>query len=282
MKEIDLEQGSEEWLAWRRTKITASMAPIIMGVSPYRTKQQLWRELMGLDDTQPDNEAMRRGRELEPMIRRALEMKVGMELLPKVFQHSEYEWLSASLDGINMKERIAIEIKTVGKADHELALKNEVPKKYIPQLQTIMAVCDLDEILYCSFYGEPIHFWVQRDQTYIDEMTPKLKEFWDSLQNFEEPEPQYKNMETNEEWNALALQWTNLQCAKKDLLKIEEDTRSALISLSGNGNASGRGLKLTKVKKQGSVDYSSITELQGVDLDKYRKPGSEYWRITNE
>lgn len=34
MKEIKLEQGTPEWLAWRRTVITATDASIILGNNP--------------------------------------------------------------------------------------------------------------------------------------------------------------------------------------------------------------------------------------------------------
>ena len=44
MKIIPIEQQSPEWFEWRKTGITASDMPIIMGVSPYKTPWQLWAE----------------------------------------------------------------------------------------------------------------------------------------------------------------------------------------------------------------------------------------------
>jgi len=35
MKVVDLEQGTPQWLAWRRAGIGASEAPVIMGLSPW-------------------------------------------------------------------------------------------------------------------------------------------------------------------------------------------------------------------------------------------------------
>jgi predicted phage-related endonuclease len=34
---IDLVQRTTEWFAWRKEGITASMIPVIMGLSPYQT-----------------------------------------------------------------------------------------------------------------------------------------------------------------------------------------------------------------------------------------------------
>jgi len=38
--------------------------------------------------------------------------------------------------------------------------------------------------------------------------------------------------------------------------------------------------KITQYEVKGSVDYSSIPELNGVDLQKYRKASRMQWRIS--
>ena len=47
MKVVDLNQRSEEWLQWRSKGVTASDIPIILGLSPYKTRWQLWAEKVG-------------------------------------------------------------------------------------------------------------------------------------------------------------------------------------------------------------------------------------------
>ena len=42
-----MEQKSEEWLDWRKKGIGSSDAPIIMGVSPWKTPFELWEEKTG-------------------------------------------------------------------------------------------------------------------------------------------------------------------------------------------------------------------------------------------
>lgn len=285
MKEISLEQNTPEWHRFRAHHIGASDAAVILGLSPYKTRWQLWQEKMGLSEGQKQNHAMRKGNELEPIVRDQMSKWIGVKFEPKVFQHSQHDWLSASLDGICLNDGqpvCAIEIKCPGKIDHADASNELVPLKYRPQLQTIMEVCGLDEIIYCSLFLDDLQwFRVKRDQAYIDEMIPKLKEFWDSLQNFEEPEPQYKHMESNE-WKELALQWSMIQENKKDLLRLEDEARLNLIRLSGEEPAQGSGLKLMKVKKTGSPDYAAIIDAYKIDVEPYRKKGTEYWRITNE
>lgn len=41
MKIVDIEQGNALWKAWRRTKLTGSNAPAMMGVSPYTKRDDL-------------------------------------------------------------------------------------------------------------------------------------------------------------------------------------------------------------------------------------------------
>lgn len=282
MKEINLEQGSVEWLAWRKGKITASIAPIIMGDSPYRTKQQLWREMMNIDPPQFQNEAMKRGNELEPLIRRNISFAFGTEFIPKVFQSSKYEWLGCSVDGFSEEKYMIIEIKTCGREDFDLAKMGKVPKKYKAQIQTILAVCNAKCLTYVAYHNDQtFSFQVDYDHDYIDDMIPRLKDFWDSLQNFEQPEDKYI---TNEEeaWINHTNIWKYLQYQKKELLIQEEILRSALLSMSGGKNMKGNGLKITSQTRKGSIDYSAIIELKDIDLDKYRGPSTTIWRIENE
>lgn len=282
MKEIDLEQGTSEWLAWRKNKITASIAPIIMGDSHYRKKQQLWREMMDIDPPQFQNEAMKRGNELEPLIRRNISFTFGTEFIPKVFQSSKYEWLGCSVDGFSEETNMIIEIKTCGREDFDLAKMGKVPKKYKAQIQTILAVCNAKCLTYVAYHNDTtFSFQVDYDHAYIDDMIPKLKAFWDSLQNFEQPEGKHI---TNEEevWINHTNLWKNLQIQKKELLMQEEILRSALLSMSGGKNMKGNGLKITGIKRKGAITYSDIIELQGIDLEKYRGPEQTIWRIEND
>ena len=37
MRIVNLEQGTKEWLEWRRQGITATESSVILGLSPYKT-----------------------------------------------------------------------------------------------------------------------------------------------------------------------------------------------------------------------------------------------------
>ena len=62
----------QEWLAWRRHDITASDIGALFGLSPYKSKLQLWAEKTGQAVEPHETPAMRRGRWLEPAVLEAL------------------------------------------------------------------------------------------------------------------------------------------------------------------------------------------------------------------
>jgi putative phage-type endonuclease len=182
-----MKAGSEEWLKMRRTKIGASDAPIIMGVSPWCTPLQLYEQKV-FDIEILDNEYMERGRELEPFAMKAFEDQTGHIIYSMVITHDSLQWMIATMDGITIDKTIAVEIKCPGKRDHFMAMNGLIPQKYIPQLQHQMEVCQLSEINYFSFDGKyGVNIIVERDQEYINELLDKEKEFWYCLSNLIPP-----------------------------------------------------------------------------------------------
>jgi putative phage-type endonuclease len=182
-----MKQGSPEWLQFRRTKIGASDAPVIMGVSPWMSPLKLYEQkVYGIEC--PDNQYMARGRELEPVALMCFEEMFELTMFSMVIVHELYYWMSASMDGMTIEKDKAVEIKCAGKRDHFMAANGIVPEKYIPQLQHQMEVCQLGEINYFSFDGKQgVNIIVERDQNYIDKLLDKEKEFWQCLQTLTPP-----------------------------------------------------------------------------------------------
>ena len=177
MKIINLKQKSQEWLQWRRSKIMASDAPIIMGVSPYKNAERLLEEKIGCFETQASH-WMQRGIDLEPVALSEFEKEKNLIMFPCVGLH-ENGWMASSFDGMTLEEDVIVEIKCPGKRDHALAVKDKIPEKYYPQLQHQIYVSSLQMTYYYSFDGEKgITLEVKRDDVYIENMIAKLFEFW--------------------------------------------------------------------------------------------------------
>ena len=94
MKEIKLEQGSPEWLAWRKTVITATDASIILGNNPWDTPYTCWQRKLGLIEEKKSNEAMERGKRLEPEARAQFMDHYGIYMEPRVVESTNCtKWL---------------------------------------------------------------------------------------------------------------------------------------------------------------------------------------------
>ena len=182
MKQVLLKQKSKQWLEWRKTKVCASDAPIILGVSPYKKIDKLLDEKIRCYECVP-NAYMQRGVDLEPIALRAFEKETGLIMFPCVGEH-ENGWMAASFDGMTLEEDAICEIKCPGKKDHQLALDGIIPKKYFPQLQHQIYVAGLDMSYYYSFDGlNGIILEVKRDDKYIEIMLEKEFEFWNHFTN---------------------------------------------------------------------------------------------------
>ncbi len=181
MKIIPLKQKSSKWLAYRSTRIMASDAPIIMGMSPYKTSNQLLNEKIKRFETVP-NYYMQRGIDLEPIALREFERETGLVMFPCVAEHDN-EWMAASFDGMTIDGDALVEIKCPGKKDHFGAMNGIIPKKYEAQLQHQMYVSGVQFIFYYSFDGgKGVIIEVKRDEDFIEVMIDKEREFWERLQ----------------------------------------------------------------------------------------------------
>ncbi len=168
----------------REKYIGSSDSPIVMGVSPWTTRYQLWLDKIGLGTTKQDNWATLRGRQRESEGLEYYEDLTGHIMTPKVVYHAEHEFLRASFDGITLENDHAVEIKWPGKVDHDMAMDGVIPPKYYPQVQHQMFCTpklDYVDYLSCTDNSKKI-IMVERDQKYIDNMFKEQCKFWQNVQ----------------------------------------------------------------------------------------------------
>lgn len=274
---INLEPGSEEWLAFRKTKITATDASVIMKANPWKTSLQLYQEKISEENKTFTNERMKRGTDLEPLARELFNLRTGFKMEPVVLVK---DWVMASLDGFDSVSGNILEVKCPGEKDHAIAVSGKVPGHYYPQLQHQMYVADADKAYYFSFDGiDGVIVEVMRDAAYIDKMMEEEAKFFECLQNKTAPECAEYNERSDEAWKRLAVQWKSVTQCIRDLEKEEEDIRKELIGLSGEQNSKGAGVSLCRFERKGNIDYTKIDELKNIDLETYRKPTTISWRI---
>ena len=279
----NLEQNTPEWEEMRKDKIGASDAPIIMGVSPWRTPYQLWQEKLSLIAPR-QNYAMARGHQLEPKALELLEQKTGLLFHPVVKIHAELHWMIASLDAVDVEDKCIAEIKCPGEKDHSVAVNGSIPEKYFPQLQHQMEVAQVEFAYYFSFDGtDGVLLKVYRDDDYIKNLINTEKEFYECIQELSAPSLTERDYQTvdSPEWLNIASKWKHVTSQLSALEAEEKKLRESLISLSGNQNSKGGGIAVMKGMRKGSVDYKKIPELRSLNLDAYRKESISYWKITH-
>lgn len=180
---MNIKQRSSEWLELRKTKITSTDSPIIMGSNKWRSKKDLMQEKLGMIDPQPINEKMQRGIDLEPKAMELFYEMTGLFMLPQVVIN---DFMMSSLDGISLDGQTIVEIKSPNKATHKMAKNGNVPPYYYDQCMHHLAVTGLPMIYYFSFDGknDGAIVEIKRDEKYIVEMIEKEKEFYQALLMF--------------------------------------------------------------------------------------------------
>lgn len=189
---IDLEQGSPEWLALRRTKIGSSDSYTIMGLNPWNkginTPLKLWESKIKGTEAEV-NYAMANGTINEPKARKAFEKEVGIKMIPKVGLSAVRSWQIASLDGISEDNAIAVELKCGGESLHEKAKEKDIPEHYYCQIQHQYATTNAEVIYFASYFeGDLRKFIIDRDEKYIDRLIDAELKFHDNFINLIPPE----------------------------------------------------------------------------------------------
>ncbi|MFP3859260.1 MAG: YqaJ viral recombinase family protein [Bacteroidales bacterium] len=255
-------------MKWRRQGIGASDAPVIMGVSPFKTTNQLWKEKI-LGENQKDNSAMARGRALEPEALDYFMSQTGIFLdSQKCIEHPERNWMRATMDGLNEEEKILVEIK----CPH--TCHTAIPEHYYPQLQHQMEVIGYDKMFYVSFDGsEGNIIEVEKDEEYVKNLIEKEEEFWNFIKQG------CKDMEEDEEWKAHCQRLKEVRSTLKELKEEESFLISQFVLFADGVPATGHGVTLQRKTRKGAVDYKKALSGIDIDLESYRKPNTQYWSV---
>lgn len=279
---VQLVQGSAEWLAYRRSVRNASESAALLGLSPWMTPYQLWRVKTGRFEP-PVTQAMQRGTELEPLARQAYEAQTGLVMEPLVLQHGCY---SASLDGLTLEGELILEVKCPLRGTRsdlwQDVSKGSVPEHYRVQVQHQLMVSGAEMAHLWVFDGQRgLLLEVSRDEALMQ----RIREGWDAFQPYLEQDrpPPLAEGDTRQRsdapWQQAAQAFALARRQADEAATALEAAREALLALAQHPKESGAGVTVTRFWKAGSVDYKKVPQLQGVDLEAYRRKGAEEVRI---
>lgn len=289
-----IEQRSKEWFAARKGRITGSVAGAILGLNPFMkpadVMRNMVREYHGADREFKGNIATEYGTANEQNATNHLEMfHLDQPVVETGFHiHPEYDWLGASPDGFIGEDGV-VEIKCPfgqAKKEHPQFKTLMEQPHYYAQTQIEMACTGRKWVTFYQWApnGDAIEEH-EYSQDWFNENLPKLEAFYQSyLIERELPnaqrylEPKHKEQddvfiaELVARYSDLSDQIKALEIAKKDLL-------AEIVERCGERDSEISGHKLTKVERKGSIDYKKVPELDGIDLEQYRKKPSSYWSL---
>ena len=289
-----LEQNTQEWLNYRKNKIGASDLPIILGISPYCSPYELWRKKLGFVGDDEETMAMRRGKELEPFVRKYINDLTEYHFIPKVVESPHFDWAIASLDGIDENHKIALEVKCTTEKNHKMIKSGNCPEIFYPQIQWQLACGGLEKVMVAHFFADEIVECVfRRDDIYIEStLNPAAQEFYRCMVEFTPPEATEKDyvQVVDEDFEKLAHQWIETHKELNSLKKKEEGIKKHLIDLTDDGNCRGYGLLIKKKNRKGSIDWNTLWEKacqkfpieQEFNPEDFRKEDVWYWDVRIE
>lgn len=296
-------QGSDEWLALRKTRIGSSDAACVMGLDQFgKTWIDLYNEKKGLSDPRYVNDAMRKGTALEPYARRWYEMNSGILLWPKVLTNTDFPWAMTSTDGLSMGNDHLIEIKAGGPKLHEMAARGIIPVHYGCQLQHHMMVAGLGHAMFISYRciisnghvedEDGIIIDVPRDDAFIEKMICKQKEFYTYMEGHEPPplsEGDHIKLEADHFQQVRIGRWFSVANDLKNMTKLEKELRSEISDCGDDGNVewvddTGKPiLRMTRVAREGNVDWKKLCAEKGItdeEIAKYRKEAIGFYKFS--
>jgi putative phage-type endonuclease len=174
------DQRSSEWLQLRGNLLTASDAATAIGLNPYETPDHLVAKKCGASRPWSGNEATAHGTRLEPFVRQLYDSRHGQvshEI--GLVQHPIHKFLGGSPDGITESGRL-LEIK----CPLSRKIKPEVPSYYMPQIQLLLEIMDLEVCDFVQYKESPEEFVVvevPRDREWFAKYLPIMKAFWDRV-----------------------------------------------------------------------------------------------------
>lgn len=185
---------SPEWLAARQHTVGGSEVGVIMGFSPFSTREQLMQQKLGVAEPLPMTDAMERGIYLEDGVRRWLLDKHGWELDPVrsngMWVDSDNEHYSYNADGMTMTDQLLeIKVPRERSAEHGWgragAKSDQVPLTYAAQAIWGLGLWGVE---YCHFGTLSANPWgfaqyrVKFDQKKYDKLRFAADEFLSELE----------------------------------------------------------------------------------------------------
>ncbi len=311
-KFLNLIQGTDEWLEWRKSGVGASLVSTLIDCNPYKTKYVAWGEILGFweEDDLTRNPNIIRGNRYENEGSLAFQQQIGRSFFPVCVESAYGAPFIASLDGYNQLHNEVLEIKCPHPYKwKELVSQGRLSKAYrlyYSQVQYQLFVTNA-EIGYLAFYNvetkELLTFKIKANTAYQEWLAEIVNDFYVCCRDIQPPEldkqrdvvtPAVADGINVDEWLDNAHRLVKLLAEQKALnakakavkAKINDCESTIIDMLGGFRKGEIEGVKLTYSERAPRVDYKAaylaLVEQTGdeVDLTDYQGDPSYSYRVS--
>lgn len=293
------EQKSQGWHDQRKGRITGSIVGAALGLSPWQKPadviRAMVREYHGAESEFTGNIATDHGNMHEQRAMLAFMRETGLSVEKTGF-HPYGDRMGASPDGLTSDGGV-LELKV------PYSLRNGGDFKpladqphYAAQVQMELLATGRTHAYFAQYRapkGDPLApdyveeaisiERVEADPSWIDRNLGAINAFYQrylaELDNPEHLEPPRVHIDSADA-GTLLMELDAIRKRKKEDEKREKEILAELVKMAEEKNASIHGRPLTLVERKGNIDYAKVPELKGLDLEKYRKKGSSFWRFS--
>lgn len=178
-----LDMTRDEWIKLRRKGLGGSDAAAIIGLDRYRSPFDVYADKLGLKPEEPDNEAMRQGRDLEHYVAERFMETTGKKVRRRnaMLQHPEHTFMIANIDRWVIGENAGLECKTTSILNRTKFAQGEFPPNHYVQCVHYMAVTGAERwYLAVLVLNKGFHvFTIERDEAEIQALIEAEKYFWE-------------------------------------------------------------------------------------------------------
>jgi putative phage-type endonuclease len=190
-QQVNLKQGSPEWLAFRREHCGASEAPMMLGLHANVKRTDLLRmKKLGSEQEFSDyvqRNILDKGHDVEALARTRLELLTFEDFNPKVFTSGK---LSASLDGITDNGKTIFEHKQLNAKLIEAINQGTLPDQYMAQVQQQLMLTNAEQCVFVCSDGTSSN-WHEIEVTPDENWFTRIRAGWDQfLRDLETYQPE--------------------------------------------------------------------------------------------
>lgn len=269
---ISVEQGTEEWLEWRKNGICASDVAVIKGISPFGEPYDIYAAKVENEEKYV-TPAMRRGTQYEAEAREIAKEVFFTDFTPLCLESTLDPIQRASLDG--WASSMVLEIKVPSAKNFQNTRDKGVPAHYEAQIQWQLAVAGLSLGILFYYFPENKDFtyhFVHADKSYQNDLYQAAREFWENhIVALDPPEKRTPFVE-----DPMLEFYTKEYVEKcrriKELKEETDDLKKRIEEVAPSSNWKNDYVTYFKRTSSG-YDYDAMKK-DGIDIEKYRKEGN--------